>query len=119
MAFEMKESEPLSYFLGINVERDSNSISISQSKYLKQILVKCRMQDCRPISTPLETKFDIDELTSSALITDSEKYPCRPDIGSLMYAMLCSRPDLCYSTGLLSRFQLRSANNHCLEYNDG
>lgn len=36
LAFEMKDSEPLSHFLGIQIERDSTSISISQSKYLEQ-----------------------------------------------------------------------------------
>ena len=125
LVFEMKDSEPLSHFLGIQVERDPTSISISQSKYLEQVLVKCRMQDCRPISTPLETKIDIYELTNSNLLTDNEKYPCRPAIGSLMYAMLCSRPDLCYAIGLLSRFQSKPSKalwkhiKHVLRYVKG
>ena len=27
-------------------------------------------------------------------------------VGSLMYAMLCSRPDICYSVGIVSRHEL-------------
>ena len=26
-------------------------------------------------------------------------------VGSLMYAMMCTRPDICYAVGLVSRFQ--------------
>ncbi|XP_074271684.1 secreted RxLR effector protein 161-like [Silene latifolia] len=33
------------------------------------------------------------------------KVPYANAIGSLMYAMLCTRPDICYAVGLVSRFQ--------------
>ena len=108
LVFEMKDSEPLSHFLGIHVERDASSISISQTKYLEQILIKCRMENCKPITTPLETKINVQELNCSTELSDEDRYPCRNAIGSLMYAMLCSRPDLCYTVSLLSRFQTKA-----------
>lgn len=55
------------------------------------------MDECRRTpSTPLEIKIDTDELTSNNTEIN-QKYPCRNIIGSLMYAMLCTRPDLCYA----------------------
>ena len=103
--FELKDAEPLTYFLGMQIERDASAISISQSKYLQHILVKCRMENCTPIPTPIELKIDTQALTEGVSDIDQERYPCRTAIGSLMYAMLCSQPDLSYSIGLLSSFQ--------------
>lgn len=104
--FNIKDSEPLSYFLGIKVDRDAESITISQTKYLQQILIKCRMDNCTPISTPLELKINTDELVrAKTTSSESKKYPCRNAIGSLMYAMLCTRLHLSYAVGLLSTYQ--------------
>ena len=33
-------------------------------------------------------------------------------VGSLMYAMLCTRPDICYAVGVVSRFQSNPGLNH-------
>ena len=33
-------------------------------------------------------------------------------VGSLMYVMLCTRPDICYAVGIVSRFQLNSGPDH-------
>jgi hypothetical protein len=104
--FEVTNAEPLSYFLGIRVDRDQTNISLSQKAYLETLLCKCNMDGCNPISTPLEAKINVDELTSDK-IEENNKYPCRNVIGSLMYVMLCTRPDLCYAVSLLSRFQAK------------
>ena len=64
------------------------------------------MDQCTAISTPLEIKLNVEALIKTNE-TENYKYPCRNVIGSLMYAMLCTRPDLCYSVCLLSRFQSR------------
>ena len=113
--FEMTNAEPLSYFLGIRIDRDENNIYLSQKSYLEELLVKTCMNQCKPISTPLEIKLNVEELiNTNETKTEREKskYPCRNVIGSLTYAMLCTRPDLCYSVCLLSRFQSRPAKNY-------
>ena len=39
-------------------------------------------------------------------------------VGSLMYAMLCTRPDICYSVGMVSRYQsnlnFRKSTSSCV-----
>ena len=48
--------------------------------------------------------------------------PYASAVGSLMYAMLCTRPDICYAVGVVSRFQsnpdpdLWIAVKHILKY---
>ena len=65
--FEITNAEPLSYFLGIRVDRDDDNIYLSQKAYLENLLCKSNMADCKPISTPLEVKVEIDELTSASV----------------------------------------------------
>ena len=64
------------------------------------------------------------------------RVPYASAVGSLMYAMLCTRPDICYAIGIVSRFQsnpelddwiavkhilkyLRRTRNHMLVYSGG
>src|SRR6266576_1179261 len=63
---------------------------------------KFNMENCNPISTPMETKLNYDKLQINDLNCTA---PCRNAIGCLMYAMLATRPDLSISINLLSRYQ--------------
>ena len=38
--------------------------------------------------------------------------PYASAVGSLMYAMLCTRPDICYTVGVVSRFQSNPGPDH-------
>ena len=38
--------------------------------------------------------------------------PYASAMGSLMYAMLCTRPDICYSVGMVSRYQSNPGPKH-------
>ena len=40
------------------------------------------------------------------------KYPYASAVGSLMYAMLCTRPDICYAVGIFSRYQSNPGLEH-------
>lgn len=90
--------------MGIRVQRKENEITLDQTNYLKSVLNKFNMSDGKGVSTPLENKLNYTELNSDE-ITNA---PCRNLIGCLMYAMLCSRPDLCVGINILSRFQNKS-----------
>lgn len=97
----MTDLKEVKFFLGINVERSDKEISLDQSAYLQSVLKKYNMNECKSISTPLTVKLNYIDLNSE-IHYDA---PCRNLIGCLMYAMLCTRPDLCISLNLLSRFQ--------------
>ncbi|KAA0043178.1 gag/pol protein [Cucumis melo var. makuwa] len=38
--------------------------------------------------------------------------PYASAVGSLMYAILCTRPDICYSVGMVSRYQSNPGHDH-------
>ncbi|GJY97734.1 hypothetical protein Tco_0514644, partial [Tanacetum coccineum] len=90
----------------------------------------------KPVNTPLAAHFKL----SSALCPQSDaddkymsKVPYSSVVGSLMYAMVCSRPDLSYALSVVSRYMadpgkkhwkavqwifryLRGTSNVCLEF---
>ena len=45
-------------------------------------------------------------------VEDMRRYPYASAVGSLMYAMLCTRPDICYAVGMVSRFQSNPGPDH-------
>lgn len=53
--FEMKDLGELEYFLGILVTRDRSkrTITLSQKPFIKTILDRFGMLDCKPVSTPV------------------------------------------------------------------
>ena len=53
--FEMKDIGEAAYILGMKISRDQSKklVSLSQEKYIKKILERFRMQDCKPLNTPM------------------------------------------------------------------
>jgi hypothetical protein len=45
----------LSFFLGLQISQTNKGIFISQTKYIKEMLKKFEMEDCKPVSTPMVT----------------------------------------------------------------
>jgi hypothetical protein len=80
----------LSFFLGLQIRQRNQAIFISQTKYIKEMLKRFRMEDCKPVITPMKTSCKLIKDDDSKS-TDQRKY--RSMIGSLLY-MTTSRPDV-------------------------
>ncbi|KAF2347817.1 Reverse transcriptase RNA-dependent DNA polymerase, partial [Trinorchestia longiramus] len=94
--FKMKDLGPISCFLGIELVVKQDSIEMNQSKYVEKILSKFRMSDCNPKSIPCDpsaNKLDVSSASKNNLC-DPKLY--REIVGSLIYLMTCTRPDICY-----------------------
>ncbi len=54
--FRMTEPGEVLHYLGItlDVDKDKSEIILSQTAYFKKVLNTFNMQDCRPVSTPME-----------------------------------------------------------------
>ena len=53
--FEIKNLGNLRYFLGMEVARSREGISVSQIKYVLDLLTDCGMLGCKPADTPMDT----------------------------------------------------------------
>ncbi|KAE8678570.1 hypothetical protein F3Y22_tig00111403pilonHSYRG00065 [Hibiscus syriacus] len=103
--FEMKDLGSENKILGMQIHRDRSNrkIWLSQKNYLKKILSRFSMQDCKPISTPLPINFKL----SSSMSPSSEeermemsRVPYASAVGSLMFAMICTRPYIAQAVGV-------------------
>ena len=69
--FEIKDLGPLRYFLSMEVARNRNGISISQRKYVLDLLVETWMLGCKPIDTPINPNLKLREQSESTLVNKS------------------------------------------------
>jgi hypothetical protein len=111
--FKMKDMGELQYFLGMQVHRDraKRTIMIHQEGYNNMILERFGMQQSAPASIPIPqgvklAKIEDDEESS----VDIKRYQSK--VGSLMYAMLCTRPDLAFAISQVSQFSSHPSEIH-------
>lgn len=109
--FEITE-ESSKFFAGMQIQRDRDkgAIFIHQSRYIERILARFGMIDAKPVRTPADP-HSIASL-SSASQTDNIDFPYREAIGSLMFLVQLTRPDLTYIVSFLSRFLTCPSNEH-------
>lgn len=97
--FEMKDLSPAHQILGMRLIRKKDKITLDQSTYIKNVLERFNMLDCKPANTPMEKgiKFTVGKETQ-------DKYNYRNLIGCLMYIAVCTRPDISHAVSVLSQF---------------
>ncbi|XP_071729156.1 secreted RxLR effector protein 161-like [Rutidosis leptorrhynchoides] len=106
--FSMKDMGVADVILGIRIIRGDNGITITQSHYIEKILKKFNLEDTSPVSTPIDPILKLLPNTGSAVY----KLKYSSAIGCLMYAMTCTRPDIAYAVGKLSRFTSNPGSHH-------
>ena len=106
--FNMEDLGEASYILGIEIQRDrtARTISIGQSNYITGLLERHNMATCNPVVTPMEkvTQTQLATATNDHNATLEETREYQSIIGGVMYAMLCTRPDIAFAVSTLSQF---------------
>ena len=97
--FEMKDLGEASYVIGIEIHRDRSQrvLGLSQKAYIEKVLKRFRMKDCTPIVAPIikEDKFSMNQYPHNELERKQMKnISYASAVGSLMYAQVCTRPDI-------------------------
>ncbi|KAM1156872.1 hypothetical protein EV1_027295 [Malus domestica] len=106
--FEMTDIGLMAYYLGIEVKQNKEGIFISQESYTKEILKKFKMDDCKPISTPVECRV---KLTKHDERKSVDPTFFKSLVGSLRY-LTCTRPDILYAVRLISRYMENPTTTH-------
>ena len=90
-------------------------LKLSQSKYVKKVLNRFNMNKAKPVSTPLGSHFKLSKEQSPKTEEEMDymsKVSYASTIGSLMYAMVCTRPNIAHAVGVVSRFMSRPGKQH-------
>ncbi|KAL4027606.1 hypothetical protein IC575_010776 [Cucumis melo] len=98
--FEIKDLGNMKYFLGMEVARSKEGISISQSKYNLDLLKETSMIGCRPADTPMEFNAKLGNPGDEVPI-DKGKY--KRLVVKLIY-LSHTRPDVSYIVSTISQF---------------
>ncbi|GJX39878.1 retrotransposon protein, putative, ty1-copia subclass [Tanacetum coccineum] len=106
--FVMKYLGDATYILGIKIYKDRSKrlIGLSQDTYLDKVLKRFRIENSKKENLPLHHGIKISK--DLCLKTDDEldkmsRVPYASAIGSIMYAMTCTRPDVSFSLSMASK----------------
>jgi len=114
---DMKELGAAKKIIGmeIRMDRQAGKLFLSQQNYIEKVLDRFKMNNCKPVSTPLAAHFKL----SSELYPDTKEemermsyVPYDSAVDSLMYAMVCTRTDLAYVVSMASRYMHNPGKNH-------
>src|ERR1035438_1852402 len=106
--YEVKDLNAARHYLGWTIEQDRNKkiLKVTQSQFINNVLKTFGMYDCNGCATPMVTDFNqiVNEDQDEPLIPLGNDCNYRSLIGSLMYMLNSTQPDLSYSVGVLSHY---------------
>ncbi|KAL5851084.1 hypothetical protein ACOSQ3_006202 [Xanthoceras sorbifolium] len=115
--FDMKDMGEASYVISIKIHRDrfQGILGLSQETYINKVLERFRMKDCSPSVAPIVKgdRFNLNQCPKNDLEREQMKnIPYASVVGSLMYAQVCTRPDISFVVGMLGRYQSNPGLDH-------
>ena len=108
MSIDVKDIGSLRYFLGIEVARSHHGISLSQRKYVLDLLHDTGMMGCCPAFTPMDPNLKLSP-ESGELLSDPSSYQCL--VGCLIY-LTNTRLDLTFAVSMVSQFLHAPRSSH-------
>ncbi|KAL5863382.1 hypothetical protein ACOSQ3_000896 [Xanthoceras sorbifolium] len=116
-SFAMKDLGPAKQILGMRITRNRQNrrIWLSQERYVEKVLERFNMSKAKSVSSPLASHFKLNASqcpSSKEEKSEMSKVPYASVVGSLMYAMVCTRPDIAHAVGVVSRFLSNPGKEH-------
>ena len=115
--FEMKNLGVASKILGMQITRDrvQGVLCVDQRSYVAKVLKTLNMDQSKAVLTPMAQHFKFSHQHSPQTkeeATYMKKVPYANAVGSIMYLMICPRPNLAYAMSLVSRYMGKSRKVH-------
>eukprot|EP00253_Pinus_taeda_P023270 PITA_23270 len=115
--FDMKDLGAANYILGMEIKRDraKRKLWLNQRKYAETILHRFNMQDSKPVKVPIPIGVRLSAEQCPKTQEEEEemsRVPYASVVGSLIYAMVCTRPDIAHAVGVLSGFMSKPGKEH-------
>lgn len=116
-SFDMKDLGPAEQILAMRIvrRREERKIFLSQEKYILKVLQRFKTENAKVVSSPLPpgVKLSREQCPSTCEKKEyMQKVPYSSAVGSLMYAMICTRPDIAHAVSVVSRFLSNPGKEH-------
>ncbi|CAM8969448.1 unnamed protein product [Rhodiola kirilowii] len=98
--FSIKDMGEAKVILGIRIKRVEGGLGLTQSHYIENVLKKFNYMNCFPVSTPYDSSTHLYPNTGKP----KSQLEYAKVIGSLMYAMTSTMPDIAFAVGKLGRY---------------
>ena len=108
----MKDLGKLHYCLGIsmNLNETTQTIRLSQSRYLLKIIEKYGLSEAKTVSTPADPNVKLQKNDGCSKQVNSRQYQSM--VGSLLHAARATRPDIAQAVGVVSKFNAKPTEAH-------
>ena len=108
--WETRDLGEVTEFLRMRITRNGSSIHLDQSAYLRTVLQRCGMQNAKSAATPLPAGYVPKPSEEQANPERQSRF--QTVIGSLLYLMLGTRPDIAFAVTKLAQYALNPSEDH-------
>ncbi|GJX89824.1 retrotransposon protein, putative, ty1-copia subclass [Tanacetum coccineum] len=115
--FSMKDLREAAFILGIKIYRDRSKrlIGIGQNDYMDKILKIYKMDNSKRGHIPMQERLDLNKSQGAQTpkeVNRMKNVPYASAVGSIMYAVRCTRHDVVFAQNMTSRFQQNPGELH-------
>jgi hypothetical protein len=110
--FSGSDEGSLRRYLGIDITRDGKQLHMSQEAYAREVLERFGMQDCNPVSTPMDAGYMITKTECPERPDEARRLKYQEITGSLQFLVQWTRPDLAFATNELAKVNSNPAAEH-------
>ncbi|GJX82105.1 retrotransposon protein, putative, ty1-copia subclass [Tanacetum coccineum] len=113
----MKDLGEAAFILGIKIYRDRSKrlIGLCQNAYMDKILKRYKMDNSKRGHIPMQERLDLNKSQGAQTpkeVNRMKNVPYASAVGSIMYAVRCTRPDVAFAQNMTSRFQQNPGEPH-------
>ncbi|GKC08249.1 retrotransposon protein, putative, ty1-copia subclass [Tanacetum coccineum] len=115
--FAMKDLEEVAFILGIKIYRDRSKrlIGLGQNAYMDKILKRYKMDNSKRGHIPIQERLDLNKTQGASTpkkVKRMKNVPYASAVGSITYAVRCTRPDVAFAQNITSQFQQNPGESH-------
>jgi Reverse transcriptase (RNA-dependent DNA polymerase) len=108
--FQIKDEGQVKRVIGIEFEKLNNGYILHQREYLNQVLQKYGLHEANGVAIPMDQGSRLFPKLDNEAGCESTMY--RSQVGAILFAATCTRPDLCVSTNICARYVENPCQRH-------
>nr|GEZ23717.1 hypothetical protein [Tanacetum cinerariifolium] len=112
-----KDNIKITFILGIKIYRDRSKrlIGLSQRAYMDKFLKRYKMDNSKHDHIPMQERLDLNKTQGASTpeeVKHMQNVPYASAVGSIMYAVKYTRPDVAFTQNITSHFQQNPGEPH-------